>query len=88
MALKSSGFLSEAILEKTNEKLEAAIEDLRVKYEKKAQEEAAAKAAADKEAKACASCAAGDTKPAEPSMVMEDSDLEALRKVRCGVQRA
>jgi hypothetical protein len=77
MPLGGSGFLTEAVLGKANEKLEQAIEDLRIKYEKKAKieaEEAAAKAkekAAEVEGK----------KSTEPEMSMEDPELEALRQV-------
>lgn len=76
-----AGFLqSEAVLGKANEKLEQAIEELRVKYEKKAQVEAAEAAA-----KAKAAGAGGDDegkKSKEEEMTMDDPDLEALRKAR------
>ena len=77
MPLGGSGFLTEAVLGKANEKLEQAIEDLRIKYEKKAQVEAEAAAAKAKEKAA----EVEGKKSTEPEMSMEDPELEALRQV-------
>ena len=77
MPLGGSGLLTEAVLGKANEKLEQAIEDLRIKYEKKAQVEAEAAAAKAKEKAA----EVEGKKSTEPEMSMEDPELEALRQV-------
>lgn len=77
--MMGSGFLSEAVMEKANEKLEAAIEDLRVKYELKAKIEAQEKEVADKAARR--EEAAIEAKK-EGDWAMEDPELETIRKVR------
>lgn len=75
--MKSAGFLA-TTTEAVNSKLAVAIEELRVKYEKKAEEE---KKAAEEEAAKKAAEAAKVEAAREKDWVMEDPELEALRKV-------
>ena len=70
-----------------NAALECGIEELRIKYELKAQAEAKQKekeAAAQRTADALAGCAACEKERIDPTvdMTMEDADLEALRQSR------
>lgn len=89
--------MSEAVLGQANAKLEEAIEDLRVKYERKAKEEAAAAradaaaaAAAGGGAGGAAGASAGGAKPAEAEAdwALDDPDLEALRRSRMAALRS
>jgi hypothetical protein len=74
-----SGLLSEAVMEHTNTKLEAAIEDLRIKYEKIRAEEAKQKA--EKEAAEKAKAEAEEKKEEENDWTIhEDADLEGIRQ--------
>jgi hypothetical protein len=78
--MMSSGFLSsEAVMGNVNTKLEAAIEDLRIKYEKKRQMEEEVKR---KEAEAKGEEERIKASKAEADWVMDDPELENLRKVR------
>ena len=71
-----------------NAALERGIEELRVKYELKAAQEAKVKEAEERQARAAAAAAAGcaacDKERLDPTvdMTMEDADLEALRQAR------
>lgn len=83
--MMGSGFLSQAVMEKANEKLEGAIEDLRIKYAKKAEEEKAAAAEAAKEAAAAKAVEDRKAGKAETDFVMDDPEIEALRRVRAAL---
>lgn len=76
-----SGLLSEAVMEHTNYKLEAAIEDLRIKYERIRMEEQKAKE--EKEAAERAKAAEEKRKADENDWTIEDPELERLRQVSC-----
>jgi hypothetical protein len=70
-----------------NAALERGIEELRVKYELKAAQEAKVKEAEERQARAAAAaagCAACEKERLDPTvdMTMEDADLEALRQAR------